>query len=82
MKDLNLNQANLFHNFKPVKNSRDFAYELIDRTYETHESLLRACLSYMSTDDVTDMLKSNDCVDCFTENYLEEFGIRNKGNKS
>jgi|9_EtaG_2_1085328.scaffolds.fasta_scaffold186885_1 hypothetical protein len=76
MKDTNLNQANLFHNFKPVKNSRDFAYELIDRTYETHESLLRACLSYMSTDDVTDMLRSNDCVDCFTENYLEEFGIR------
>lgn len=60
-----------------MENSRDFAFELIDRTYETHESLLRACLSYMSTDDVTDMLKSNECLECFTEDYLEKFGIKN-----
>jgi len=31
---------------------------------------------------VTDMLKTNECLDCFTEAYLEEFGIKNKGNKS
>ena len=65
-----------------MENSRDFAMDLIEKTYETHESLLRACLSYMSTDDVTDMLKTNECLDCFTEAYLEEFGIRNKGNRS
>ena len=59
-----------------MENSRDFAISLIDRTYETHESLLRACLSYMSTDDVTDMLRSNECLDCFTKDHLENFGIK------
>ena len=62
-----------------MKNSRDFAYELIDRTYETNESMLRACLSYMSTDQVTDMLRSNECLDCFTEDYLKEYGINKNG---
>jgi len=59
-----------------MENSRDFAISLIDRTYETPESLLRACLSYMSTDDVTDMLRSNECLDCFTKDHLENFGIK------
>tara|TARA_R110000782_G_C14496032_1_gene377948 strand:- start:303 stop:485 length:183 start_codon:yes stop_codon:yes gene_type:complete len=59
-----------------MENSRDFAMDLIDRTYETHESLLKACLSYMSTDDVTDMLRSNECLDCFSTDYLNEFGIK------
>ena len=57
-------------------NSRDFVFELIDRTYESHESMLRACLLYMSTDQVTDMLRSNECLDCFTEDYLEQFNIK------
>ena len=59
-----------------MKNSRDFVFELIDRTYETNESMLRACLSYMSTDQVTDMLQSNFDIDCFTEDYLKEYGIK------
>ena len=59
-----------------MKNSRDFAYELIERTYESNESILRACLSYMSTDQVTDMLQSNFDIDCFTEDYLKEYGIK------
>ena len=59
-----------------MKNSRDFAYELIDRTYESHESMLRACLAYMSTDQVTDMLQSNFDINCFTDDYLNQFNIK------
>ena len=62
-----------------MKNSRDFAYELIDRTYETNESMLRACLAYMPTDQVSDMLLSNFGIDCFTEDYLKEYGINKNG---
>ena len=58
------------------KNSKDFAYELINRTYESPESMLSMCLRYMSTDDVTDMLSSNGCLKGWFEEYLEEFGIR------
>jgi len=59
------------------KTPKDFAYELINRTYETHESLLKACLNHMNNDDIGEMLKSKfGIVDCFTENYLNEFGIR------
>tara|TARA_R100001463_G_scaffold815_1_gene3697 strand:+ start:899 stop:1096 length:198 start_codon:yes stop_codon:yes gene_type:complete len=59
------------------KNSRDFVFELISRTYESHESMLKMCLKYMSTDDVADMLEDNECLHGFYESYLEEFGIRN-----
>jgi len=59
------------------KNSRDFVFELISRTYESHESMLKMCLKYMSTDDVKDMLEANKCLGIWTEDYLEEFGIRN-----
>jgi len=59
-----------------MKNSRDFAYELINRTYESHESMLKACLAYMSTDQVTDMLQSNFDINCFTDDYLNQFNIK------
>ena len=59
-----------------MKNSRDFVFELISRTYESHESMLKMCLKYMSTDQVTDMLTSNECLECFTEDYLKEYGIK------
>ena len=62
-----------------MKNSRDFAHELIERTYESNESMLRACLAYMSTDQVADMLQSNFDIDCFTEDYLKEYGINKNG---
>ena len=62
-----------------MKNSRDFVFELMDRNYETYESIMRKCLSYMSTDDVEDMLRSNDCLEGFLEGYLEEFGIKKGG---
>ena len=39
--------------------------------------MLKMCLKYMSTDDVTDMLEANECLGIWTEEYLEEFGIRN-----
>ena len=66
------------------KNSRDFVFELISRTYESHESMLKMCLKYMSTDDVTDMLAYNECLGIWTEEYLEEFGIlwKNVGRKA
>ena len=59
-----------------MKNSKDFVYELIDRTYESHESMLKACLAYMSTDQVTDMLQSNFDINCFTDDYLNQFNIK------
>ena len=59
-----------------MKNSRDFVYELIDRTYESHESMLKACLAYMSTDQVTDMLQSNFDINCFPDDYLNQFNIK------
>ena len=60
----------------PTQNSRDFAIVLIERHYETYESIMRMCLSYMSTSDVEDMLKSNDCLEAFLEVYLNEFGMK------
>jgi len=59
-----------------MKNSRDFAYKLIDDYHETPESLLRMCLTYMSTDSVKDMMEINDCLGAFHKSYLEEYGIK------
>ena len=59
-----------------MKNSRDFAYKLIDDYHETHKSLLRMCLTYMSTDSIKDMMEINDCLWDFPESFLEEYGIK------
>jgi|TARA_R100001510_G_C7579812_1_gene153231 hypothetical protein len=41
-------------------NPRDFAIELVEEGYPTKKAMLRACLKYMSNDDVRDMLDCNE----------------------
>lgn len=45
-----------------TQNIRDKALELIDEGIVDSQTMLEACLQYMSTDDVTDMLYSNEFV--------------------
>jgi hypothetical protein len=46
-----------------IKNARDKAYELLEEGRLTPEYLAQMCLQYMSTDDIEDMLLSNDIID-------------------
>ena len=48
-------------------NSRDKALELVEEGIVSAEYLLTACLKYMSTDDVEDMLDANELSDRFME---------------
>ena len=52
---------------RPTSNSRDRALELVEEGYISAEDLLTAALKYMSTDDVEDMLDSNELSDRFME---------------
>ena len=54
---------------RPTSNSRDKALELVEDGYVSAEDLLTACLKYMSTDDVADMLDANELSERFTEEY-------------
>lgn len=45
-----------------IKNSRDKAYELMDEGMIDPRVMAEACLQYMSTDDIEDMLLSNDMI--------------------
>ena len=45
-----------------IKNARDKAYELLDEGVVNYQAMAEACLQYMSTDDIEDMLLSNDFV--------------------
>jgi hypothetical protein len=47
--------------------SRDKALELVEEGIVSAEYLLTACLKYMSTDDVEDMLDANELSDRFME---------------
>jgi hypothetical protein len=47
--------------------SRDKALELVEEGIVSAEYLLMACLKYMSTDDVEDMLDANELSDRFME---------------
>ena len=47
--------------------SRDKALELVEEGIVSAEYLLLACLKYMSTDDVEDMLDANELSDRFME---------------
>ena len=47
--------------------SRDTALELVEEGIVSAEYLLTACLKYMSTDDVEDMLDANELSDRFME---------------
>ena len=46
-------------------NSRDEALELVENGVVSAEAMLTMCLKYMSTDDVADMLDSNELSDRF-----------------
>lgn len=50
-----------------MANSRDVALELVDNGLVTAEAMLTMCLKYMSTDDVEDMLDSNELSERFFE---------------
>ncbi len=50
------------NNIWRIKNSRDAAYELIETGMVSYQSMAEACLQYMSTDDIQDMLESNEMV--------------------
>ena len=48
--------------FKTIPNTRDKAYELLEEGVVSYQQMAEACLQYMSTDDIEDMLLSNDLV--------------------
>jgi len=57
-----------------MANSRDIALELVDNGIVSAESMLMACLKYMSTDDVEDMLDSNEWSERFMCDIYEDDG--------
>ena len=46
-----------------IKNIRDKAYELLEEGVVSPQQMAEACLQYMSTDDIEDMLISNEMID-------------------
>ena len=52
-------------------NARDTALELVENGIVTAEDLLTMALKYMSTDDVEDMLDTNELSDRFLEDEEE-----------
>ena len=54
--------------FKHIPNSRDKAMELVDNGVISWEDLASMALKYMSTDDVEDMLDTNE----LSERFLHE----------
>ena len=53
--------------YKRTPDSRDKALELVENGYVSTEDLLTMCLKYMSTDDVEDMLDTNELSERFFE---------------
>ena len=53
-------------------NARDTALELVENGVVSAEDLLTMALKYMSTDDVEDMLDTNELSDRFLEDDEEE----------
>lgn len=53
--------------FKHTPNSRDKALELVDEGLVSAEAMLAMALQYMSTDDVEDMLDSNELSERFVK---------------
>lgn len=51
------------NNIWKVKNARDRAYELFEEGLVSPQQMAEACLQYMSTDDIEDMLISNEMID-------------------
>ena len=54
--------------YKRTPDSRDKALELVENGYVSAEDMLTMALKYMSTDDVEDMLDTNE----LSERFLEE----------
>jgi threonine dehydrogenase-like Zn-dependent dehydrogenase len=57
--------------FKHTPNSRDKALELVEDGYVSAEDLLTMCLKYMSTDDVEDMLDTNELSERFMDEEVD-----------
>ena len=57
-----------------MANSRDIALELVENGIVSAEAMLTACLKYMSTDDVEDMLDCNEWSERFFDEYEEDDG--------
>jgi len=57
-----------------MANSRDIALELVENGIVSAESMLMACLKYMSTDDVEDMLDCNEWSERFMCDIYEDDG--------
>ena len=56
------NRKTIMNSWK-IQNTRDKAYELIDEGLVSHKMMAEMCLQYMSTDDIEDMLLSNQVID-------------------
>tara|TARA_A200000159_G_scaffold140908_1_gene143384 strand:+ start:1075 stop:1242 length:168 start_codon:yes stop_codon:yes gene_type:complete len=54
---------------KLAPNARDKALELVEDGMVSAEDMLTMCLKYMSTDDVADMLDTNELSERFEEAY-------------
>jgi hypothetical protein len=55
-----------------MNDSRDRALDLVEMGMVTAEDMLTMCLKYMSTDDVEDMLDTNELSARFHEDADEE----------
>ena len=53
--------------YKRTPDSRDKALELVEDGMVSAEDMLTICLKYMSTDEVEDMLDTNELSERFTE---------------
>ncbi len=62
---LNIRRANT------MANARDKALEMVEEGLISAEAMLTMALKYMSTDDVEDMLDSNELSERFDEAYEE-----------
>ena len=56
-----------------MTNARDKALELVDNGVVSAEDLLTMALKYMSTDDVEDMLDTNELSERFMEDDDEDY---------
>ena len=51
------------NNIWKIKKKRDKAYELIEEGVVSYQTMAEACLQYMLTDDIEDMLISNEMIE-------------------
>ena len=63
-------------------NSRDEALELVENGVVSAEAMLTMCLKYMSTDDVEDMLDTNELSSRFIDDDEDEEDWEDDGQPS